>query len=106
MKHFVTAGILLAIAGGCVTGPWKDFYGDPHPASIPQDVRKFVIDAQGCGHFSGEEPYDTARGAFLEKNMTQICKNLPQKHERLINLYPDNKEIQSLIGEVWQSLGE
>ncbi len=103
-----STGILLVIAalGGCTHGPWKDFYGDPHPASIPRDVRTFVIAAQGCGHFSGEEPYDADRAAFLKKNMDALCKGLPQKRERLLNRYPANKEVESLMSEVWQIFGE
>ncbi len=106
MKNIVAAVLVIAALGGCTTGPWKDFYGDPHPASIPRDVRKFVIDGQGCGHFSGEEPYDAERAAFLKKNMDAMCKGLAEKHERLLNLYPDNKEAQSLIAQTWQIFGE
>jgi hypothetical protein len=106
MKRPTAILLSIFLLGGCAYGPWKDFYGDPRPASIPRDVRAFVIDAQGCGHFSGEEPYDADRAAFLQKNMDALCRGLPQKRERLLNRYPANKEVESLMAEVGQIFGE
>ena len=34
---------------------------------LPAEVATFVSDHQNCEHFSGEEPYDEERRAFLQQ---------------------------------------
>jgi hypothetical protein len=93
---------VLLFASACASGPWTDFYGDTRSAAIPADVRTFVIDAQGCGHFSGEEPYDAERAAFLKKNIDEMCTGLEQKHKKLAAKYAANPETVALIAEAWR----
>jgi hypothetical protein len=106
MTHRIDLFAAICLLSGCTTGPWKDFYGDQQSADVPQNVRSFVIDAQGCAHFSGEEPYDSERALFLKKNMDKMCANLPQKRQRLLDQYQDNNEARKLIADAWISFEE
>ncbi len=106
MKHIIGLAAVFVLLSGCVSGPWKDFYNEPHSNSIPSDVRKFVIAAQGCAHFSGEEGYDAQRAAFLKKNMDKLCTGLEAKHDALRKQYAGNSEITGLIAQTWTLLGD
>ncbi len=92
---------VLLFASACANGAWTDFYGDPRSASIPADVRSFVIDAQGCNHFAGEEPYDAERAAFLTKNIDQMCTGIKERHQKLAAKYAKNTEATVLIADAW-----
>ena len=94
--------IILA-SGACTTGTWKDFYGDRRSATIPADVRAFVIDAQGCNHFAGEEAYDAERAAFLKKNIDAMCPKLGQRNAKLMAKYRENAETTAIISEAWSA---
>ena len=98
MKTWILPMLLLTSA--CVAGPWKDFYGDVRPALIPREVRDFIIDAQGCAHFSGEEPYDAERAAFLQKNIEEMCGGIEMRHAKLTVKYTNNNEVSAMIEEV------
>lgn len=106
MKQIILSALLLA---GCATpsdvartGPWTDFYNDPRDSGIPADVRKFVINAQGCGHFSGEvdDNNDTERKAYIEKVMNEMCPGISTKQKELLTKYPNNAAAQAIIAEV------
>ena len=102
MKYSILVSVV--VLGGCATGPWTDFYNDPHPASIPGDIRKLVIDTQSCGHFSGEEPYDAERAAFLKKNIDALCNGIEKRHSKLLTKYARNArnaEASALMAEAW-----
>lgn len=106
MKKILLLALLL---GGCATtpdvaatGPWTDFFNDPRDASIPGDVRKFVINAQGCGHFSGEvdDNNDPERKAYIEKVMNETCPGISATQKKLLAKYPDSAAIKAIIAEV------
>jgi hypothetical protein len=82
--------------------PWTDNYGEARSATIPKKVRKFVIAAQACAHFSGEEPYDGERRAFLEKMIAENCTAIDKRREKLLAKYRGNGEVERLIAEVWE----
>jgi hypothetical protein len=82
--------------------PWTDNYGTERSASIPRKVRKFVIDAQACAHFSGEEGYDAERAAFLAKMIKKTCTKIEDRREKLLIKYRDNAEVEAIIAEVWE----
>lgn len=94
---------LLLFASACATGPWTDFYGETRSATIPADVRSFVIDAQGCNHFAGEEPYDAERAAYLKKNIGKMCAGQRERHKRLAAKYAQHVEAATLIAEAWSA---
>ncbi len=88
------------------TGVWKDFYSDPRDPGIPHDVRVFITKTQACGHFSGEEPYDTERRAFLRKMINENCTGLPDTHAALRRNYAGSTSLLAVITEVWAIMGE
>ena len=53
----------------------------PSPAKAPlsghalaaEDIDRFIARRDQCDHFRGEEPYDKARGAFLNRKMAETC---------------------------------
>ncbi len=98
--------ISAAMLYGCTVGAWTDFYGDPRSASIPPDVRKFVTNAQACRHFSGEDPYDAERAAFLAKRIKKTCNGLPEMRERLLKRHQGHNEALNVISETWQNVNE
>jgi hypothetical protein len=90
---------MILATSACATGPWRDFYGDERSATVPADVRSFVIDAQWCAHFSGEEPYDAERAAFLKKRIDAMCPGLDQRHKQLMVKYAQNAKVRAIIEE-------
>lgn len=82
--------------------PWQDGYGEARSPTVPKKVRKFVIDAQMCAHFSGEEGYDKERAAFLKKMIDKSCPKLEERREKLLAKHRGNAEIEAIIAEVWE----
>jgi hypothetical protein len=94
--------IALALAcASCASVPATDNFGKPFPAWVPNDVRAFVADAQACTHFSGEEPYDAERRAFLDRMIQKTCSDLDVQKAELRHRYARSGDIQSLILEAW-----
>ena len=94
------SAILLA----ATAPPATDNFGEPFPAFVPTDVRLFVIDAQGCTHFSGE-PYDDQdkdRKAYIDKMIAQACPNLDQRKAKLEKRYRRSAKIRKVIAEAWE----
>jgi len=93
--------VLLLAVGGCATTLATDNFGKPFAGFVPKDVRAFVIDAQACGHFSGEEPYDAERRAFLETMIKKTCTGLEARKAVLTRRYSNTPEILTEISQVW-----
>jgi hypothetical protein len=107
MTRWMMCCIMLATAVAAPVSaknpsPWKDFYGDVRSPAIPKAVRKFVIDAQGCTHFSGEEGYDAERAAYLKKMTDKMCTGIEKRYEKLLTRYRGNVEVTAIIAEVWE----
>lgn len=81
---------------------WTDNYGEVRSPTIPKKVRKFVIAAQACAHFSGEEPYDGERRKFLEKMIRENCTGIEKRRKKLLAKYRGNAEVEAIIAEVWE----
>jgi hypothetical protein len=102
-RMMIGAAILLATTSvAAKPKPWKDNYGDERSASIPKQVRTFVIDALACAHFSGEEGYDAERAAFLAKMIKKTCTKIEDRRENLLTKYQGNAEVEAIIAEVWE----
>ncbi len=63
----------------------------------PRDVRAFVDRYDACHHFSGEEPYDEARRAFLAKSIRDTCTGNDKRLLRLKAGYANDAEITRLL---------
>lgn len=59
--------------------------GSPEP--LPEDLAAFIQDYESCAHFSGEEPYDAERRAFLNEQIEQSCTNLEAQRSALSQRY-------------------
>ena len=91
--------LIALVCTGCVSKAETDNYGKPFAVWVPNHVRAFVVDAQACTHFSGEEPYDEKRRAFLEKALRNSCDDLDERKQRLIRRYRSSAEVVALIAE-------
>ena len=92
---------LILASAGCAATPAADNFNRPFPAWVPSDVRGFVIDAQACIHFSGEESFDANRKAFLDRMMRENCTDLDKRKIELTRRYDRSKNIKDLISEAW-----
>lgn len=45
----------------------------PGHALAAPDIDRFIARRDQCDHFRGEEPFDEARRAFLNRKMAQSC---------------------------------
>jgi hypothetical protein len=83
--------------------PWKDNYNVERSPTIPKKVRKFVIDAQACVHFSGEINGDNSeRDRQVRKTIEKTCKDIDTRHYKLLTKYRGNAEVEAIIAEVWE----
>jgi Lysozyme inhibitor LprI len=83
---------------------WEDFYGKMRPGEIPWDVRKLVLDAQICHHFSGEEPYDAKRATELKTLIAEHCPNLDARRSEMLQTHAGNHDVIDLLAEIWKDL--
>lgn len=89
-------------------GPWTDFFDTPHEVTVPRDVRKWVIRAQGCGHFAGEVGDDNEkdRAAYLKRQTDRLCPGLKQRRLALLKKYPSDPAVQAIVKETWDAYGQ
>lgn len=82
---------------------WHDFYNDPRTEAVPKDVRRFIIKAQGCGHFGGEagDGNPPERIAYIEKMTDKLCTGLGDKRRKLLSKYAGNTAVQTIISDIW-----
>lgn len=92
--------LALALAcAACPSQPATDFFGTHFGAWVPHDVREFVVDAQACAHFSGEEPYDAERRIFLESRIRKSCNGLDERKHLLDRRYRRSEGIRAMISK-------
>ncbi len=66
--------------------------------SAPQRVATFIERRANCNHFTGEEPYDPERAAYLKKTIRELkCARLSRDERRLVRAYRDRPEILRLL---------
>ena len=72
MRMRVLAGAALVLSG-CADPTWSD-----------DTVTRFVERAQMCEHWMGEEPYDAARRAEIDRSLTDLrCTTIRRDGEAL-----------------------
>ena len=72
MRMLVLAGAAVALSG-CADPTWSD-----------DAVTRFVERAEMCAHWSGEEPYDEARRAEIDRNLRDLrCTTITRDGEAL-----------------------
>jgi hypothetical protein len=62
-------------------------------SAYPQDVQRHADRSEACQHFSGEEPYDAERRAFLLRRIQQTCTGLEAQRKQLQRKYRGRKAI-------------
>ena len=88
-------GIVAAaiFATGCSAQPRAAAVG------MPADVRAFVAKRTQCDHFRGEEPYDAARAADLDRRMRATCTGTDATLARLKRIHHrDRSALRALAG--------
>ena len=63
---------------------------------LPAEVATFIADQQNCEHFSGEEPYDEERRAFLNEQL-QGCDQLESRRTKLQQRYASDPGLLRLL---------
>ncbi|HET9639476.1 MAG TPA: hypothetical protein VFP12_09745 [Allosphingosinicella sp.] len=74
--------------------------------SAPQKVATFIERRANCNHFTGEEPYDPERAAFLSKTIRELkCARIARDERKLTRSYRDRPEILRLLKDTEDLLG-
>ncbi|MFT8655287.1 MAG: hypothetical protein ABF785_01195 [Acetobacter papayae] len=66
---------------------------------LPQDVKRFLHDAEICQYLSGEwdESLPRERKIILSKEMDKMCSDISLRQSRIKKKYYDNKIIMKQI---------
>ena len=93
--------IPIAAVAACAQDLSTDNFGHPFEPCVPRDVRAFVIDAQGCRHFSGESGEGMPeRQAYIDKMMRKACTNI-DKRKRVLMERHKSPQITQEISDAW-----
>lgn len=60
---------------------------------IPAEVEAFVERWQLCQHWAGEEPYDAARRAEIQRGVDESCPGNDQARAELERRYADRPDV-------------
>lgn len=67
-------------------------------ATTPHDVARYIERREGCNHWSGEEGYDAARRAEINRNIQALgCTHLDNDERVLVHRYRHHAAIVRLI---------
>ncbi len=62
--------------------------GAAQAAWTPPDIAAYVERRKGCNHFGGEEPYDKARAAQINRAVAKLdCRALEADEKALLRRY-------------------
>lgn len=65
----------------------------PALADTPRDVARYIDRREGCNHWAGEEGYDAARRAEIDKAIADLrCTALDRDERALRRRYRNNPE--------------
>jgi hypothetical protein len=97
-------GLAIALAGAAEEDPWDRLR--PRVASAPRAVAHFIERRAGCNHFLGEEPYDRARAAELEKTIKELgCVRIARDERLLRQRYRLSAATLLLLDETEDLIG-
>lgn len=93
MRGLVLAGAAVLLTG-CASPTWSD-----------DAVTRFVERAEMCAHWGGEEPYDEARRAEIDRNLDDLrCTTIRRDGEALKLSRKDRPEDVRRIDEALAGL--
>ncbi|HVV82754.1 MAG TPA: hypothetical protein VHE35_06720 [Kofleriaceae bacterium] len=63
------------------------------PGAVPAEVQALLDRWELCEHWAGEEPYDAARKAEIEKGEAQSCPGNEDTRTQLETKYADRPDV-------------
>lgn len=85
----------------CSLGEWTgvvDKDTKSHMPNCPNDARDLVDRALNCQHWTGEEPYDEARGHEIETALTELkCDVLSLDYDHLLRKYAKRRDVLATL---------
>lgn len=84
----------------CQLGAFKYKENSAKLIGCPAEVQALIDRALMCQHWTGEEPYDEARGHEIETAITELkCDVLSLEHDRLLKKYKDQHDVRRTLQE-------
>lgn len=84
--------------------PWTDNFNQSRDPAIPEEVRKFIIQRQGCDHFRGEFGYDAERQKFLNAQTKKLCTGTDARLKKLQVEYAGVPAAKKALSEFEQCI--
>lgn len=99
-KKFVTLAVCLLTGlslSPCLAETAKDPLAELQ-AGLPRPVAALIERIVGCEHWGGEEPYDAARRAEINKAVRELrCATLARDEKRLLKTWGQDEKVRSRI---------
>lgn len=105
-RTFILTSALLAAGaayageaeGQCRLGPLKYKQNAAKLIDCPSEAQLLIDRAINCQHWTGEDPYDEARGHEIETALTELkCDTLSLDHDRLLKKYRSERAVIEAI---------
>ncbi len=85
----------------CRLGEWTGVVAKDekeHMPGCPQEARDLVDRALSCQHWTGEEPYDVARGHEIESAINELqCDTLSLQHDAILKKYGKDRNVVATL---------
>lgn len=82
----------------CRLGSLKTKESTAKLIDCPADIQPLIDRAFGCQHWTGEEPYDTARAHEIETAIAELkCDTLSLEHDALMKKYAGRPDVRSAL---------
>lgn len=96
--HVLAADAALADKKTCRLGAFKYKTNAATLVDCPADVQALIDRALGCQHWTGEEPYDEARGHEIETALTELkCDVLSLDYDELLKKYAQRTDVLATL---------
>ncbi|MET0251417.1 MAG: hypothetical protein ABW203_04485 [Novosphingobium sp.] len=101
MHGLLAATALLLASEGSSGGALRARVGH-----APRAVAAFIERRASCNHFTGEEPYDKERAAYLNRVIRELrCERIDRDERRLRSAYRRRPAILRLLDDTADLLG-
>jgi len=100
-QHFASTNLAMALLTACAAAQ-SDVAKLPEVRELttgrPGDVVSFIERAVECTHWSGEDPYDAERAAFIKKAEARArCQDLDRDEQELRVRYRNDRGVLDAI---------
>jgi hypothetical protein len=94
MRRLMMAGLFgLAVLSVCQAGAGTPLARGARQGAKLSDVDRFIVRRDACEHFSGEDPYDGRRAAFLARKIRETCTGLDAQGTALRRKYRGDPSV-------------